>query len=168
MRDLLFLARRVTRTLSARLGFVPPLLARIVLGVVFVQSGWGKLHDLDRVVAFFTELGIPAPQVQAPFVAGTELVCGTLVLAGLATRLAAVPLIVTMIVALATAQAENVSTLSDLFGTIECLYAVLLAGLVIGGAGTVSLDAWIARRLDAADSLAPQRAHAAARAAARA
>ena len=147
MRDLLFLARRFTRTLSARLGFVPPLLARIVLGVVFVQSGWGKLHDLDRVVAFFT-----------------ELVCGTLVLAGLATRLAAVPLIVTMIVALATAQAENVSTLSDLFGTIECLYAVLLAGLVIGGAGTVSLDAWIARRLDAADSLAPQRAHAAARA----
>ena len=81
MRDLLFLARRVTRTLSARLGFVPPLLARIVLGVVFVQSGWGKLHDLDRVVAFFTELGIPAPQIQAPFVAGTELVCGTLALA---------------------------------------------------------------------------------------
>jgi len=168
MQDLFFFVRRFARNLSARADFVPPLLARIVIGVVFVQSGWGKLHDLDRVVAFFTELGIPAPQIQAPFVAGTELVCGALVLVGLAARAASVPLIATMIVALVTAQAENLSSLGDLFGTIECLYAVLLVGLVVQGAGTVSVDAWISTRLDAADPSVPRCAHGAASAPARA
>jgi putative oxidoreductase len=151
------------KTLLSRLEFLPPLLARLVLGVVFVQSGWGKLHDLDKVIAFFTELGIPAPQIQAPFMAGTELVCGALVLVGLATRLAAIPLIGTMVVAILTAQWENLSSLNDLFGTIECLYGVLLIGLVIGGGGKISLDALIGSRVDAAD--VPRRQRLSARAA---
>lgn len=156
MQDLFFFVRRFALNLFARLDFLPPLLARLVIGVVFVQSGWGKLHDLDKVIAFFTELGIPAPQIQAPFVAGTELVCGALVLAGLATRLASIPLIGTMVVAIATAQWENISSLNDLFGTIECLYGVLLVWLVIGGGGRVALDAVIARRVDQADPSFPR------------
>lgn len=151
MQDLFFVVRRIALHVFARLDFLPPLLARLVVGVVFVRSGWGKLHDLDSVIAFFTQLGIPAPELQAPFVAGTELVCGALLLAGLATRLASIPLIGTMIVAIATAQWEQIASLSDLFGTIEGLYAVLLVGLVVGGSGAVSLDAWIGRRLDAVD-----------------
>lgn len=151
MQDLFFFVRRTALHVFARLDFLPPLLARLVVGFVFVRSGWGKLHDLDSVIAFFTQLGIPAPELQAPFVAGTELVCGALVLAGLATRLASIPLIGTMIVAIATAQWENIAGLGDLFGTIECLYAVLLVGLVVGGGGAISLDAWVARRLDAVD-----------------
>jgi putative oxidoreductase len=150
MQALFLSARRFTLGQLARLAFLPPLLARIVVGVVFVQSGWGKLHNLDKVIAFFTDLGIPAPQLQAPFVAGTELVCGALLLAGLATRFAAIPLFFTMLVALATAQWENIASLNDLFGTVECLYGVMLIALMIGGAGRVSLDARIARRLDAA------------------
>lgn len=158
MQDLFFFVRRTALHVFARLDFFPPLLARAVVGLVFVRSGWGKLHDLDSVIAFFTQLGIPAPELQAPFVAGTELVCGALVLAGLATRLASIPLIATMIVAIATAQWENIAGLSDLFGTIECLYAVLLVGLVIGGGGAASLDAWIARRIEAADPVRASRA----------
>src|SRR5882672_10449969 len=98
------LAEDVTR----RLAWLPPALARLALGVVFVQTGWGKLHSLDQVTAFFQSLGIPGAAVQAPFVAGVEFVGGLLLIAGLATRLAAVPLAGTMVVAILTAQLKNV------------------------------------------------------------
>lgn len=131
-----------------------PLLARFVVGLVFTLSGWGKLHDLDKVVEYFRSLGIPAAELQAPFAAGTELVCGVLLLAGLATRLAAVPLIVVMLVALKTAFGAELGAASGpldfantLFGLAEFLYVVLLVGLALGGAGRWSLDrAFFGRR----------------------
>src|SRR5258706_747129 len=100
------LYERVARGVGAlerRLGWLAPAAARVTVGWIFVQSGWGKLHSLDQVVKFFTDLGIPAPQIQAPFAAGTEFVCGSLVLLGLATRVAALPLMAVMTVALSTA-----------------------------------------------------------------
>ena len=47
----------------ARLRFLPALLARAGLGIVFVQTGWGKLHALDQVTEFFRSLGIPFPEL---------------------------------------------------------------------------------------------------------
>jgi putative oxidoreductase len=129
-----------------RASFVGPLLARLTIGVAFIESGWGKVNNLDKVTAFFTELGIPAPAFQATFVSWVELVCGTLVLIGLATRLAAVPLICTMIVALITAKAEDIGGVGDLVGLIEFTYIALLAWLVVAGPGLLSLDHLIARR----------------------
>jgi putative oxidoreductase len=135
-----------TRTLVGRARFVGPLLARITVGVAFVESGWGKVHNLETVGAYFAELGIPAPQLQATFVSIVELICGSLVLIGLGARLAAVPLIGTMVVALLTARASDIAGLSDLIGTIELCYAVLLAWIALAGAGAFSLDHVIARR----------------------
>jgi putative oxidoreductase len=63
-----------------------PTLARLTVGVVFLSTGWGKLHGLDRVTAFFTELHIPAPHVQAVLVASTEFCGGLAILLGLMTR----------------------------------------------------------------------------------
>ena len=83
-------ALRVAHSLES----IPPLLARLVVGIVFVTSGWGKVHNLEKVTAFFTELHIPAPAFQAVFVSYVELVCGSLLLVGLAARLSAIPLIV--------------------------------------------------------------------------
>jgi len=133
--------------LEQRLAWLPPLLARVTVGAVFVQSGWGKLHNLDRVVAYFAELGIPAPQLQAPLAAATEFVCGLLVLLGLGTRAAALPLVVVMCVALSTALADRIGEPTDLFALAEFCYIVLLVGLAVFGAGPVSLDALVARRL---------------------
>src|SRR5947208_12978887 len=87
-----------------RLSFLGPTLARLTLGLVFVGTGWGKLHSLDNVTAFFTELGIPAPGLNAAVASTAEFVCGALLLAGLFSRLASLPLIVTMIVAILTAK----------------------------------------------------------------
>jgi putative oxidoreductase len=131
----------LTERFVAPFRWLAPTLARIAVGWVFVVTGWGKLHNLEQVTQFFTELGIPFASVQAPFVAGTELVCGALVLVGLLTRVAAVPLIGTMVVAIATAQWPQVETLSDFLGLVETLYAVLLAWLAIAGPGPLSLDA---------------------------
>lgn len=139
--------RFVSLTSAERARDFVPLLSRFVVGLVFALSGWGKLHHLDKVVEYFRSLGIPAAELQAPFAAGTELVCGVLLLVGLATRLAAVPLIVVMLVALKTAFGAELGEASGpvdfantLFGLAEFLYVVLLAGLVVGGAGRWSLD----------------------------
>jgi putative oxidoreductase len=149
MQDVFFALRRIALNVLLRLHFVPPLLARFVIGFVFVNTGWGKLHSLDHLIEYFTDLKIPFPQIQAPFVAGVEFVCGSLVLLGIATRLAAVPLIGTMVVAIATALWPDLEGLDDLFGRAEFLYIVLLVGLVIRGAGAVSIDALLAKRIEA-------------------
>ena len=143
--------RRLVHSVSSRLQWLPPTVARLTIAGVFVETGWGKLHNLPKVIGFFTELGIPAPQFQAPLVAATEFVCGLLLLLGLFTRVAGLPLIVSMTVAILTARKSDVHSYSDLFGTIEYLYIVILLWLAAYGAGPISLDALIARRLDAAE-----------------
>ena len=100
--------RRLIHTVSRKLRWLPPSVARLTVGWIFLQSGWGKLQNLPKVVAFFTELGIPAPQFQAPLAATAEFVCGALLLAGLFTRVATLPLIVTMVVALLTAKRAEI------------------------------------------------------------
>ena len=140
--------RRLVLRVAAALRWLPPTVARLTVGWVFLQTGWGKLHNLEKVVGFFTSLGLPAPAFQARLVACTEVVCGALILLGLATRVASIPLIITMIVALATALRADIHSLGDLFGTSEFLYIALLLWLGAYGAGPISLDRVIAARLD--------------------
>jgi len=71
------------------------ILIRLSVGAVFLSEGIQKfLFPNDLGVGRFIKIGIPAPQVMAPFVGVIELVCGTLIILGLLTRLAAVPLII--------------------------------------------------------------------------
>ena len=127
-------------SLLSGLSWFPPLLARITIGVIFAESGWGKLNNLPKVVEYFQSLNIPSPEIQAPFAAGTELVAGVLVLFGLATRIASIPLIVIMLVAIETAKKSEINELSDLFALSEYLYIVLLIYLIVHGAGMISAD----------------------------
>jgi putative oxidoreductase len=139
--------RRAVLAVATRAAFVPATLARASVGWVFVESGWGKLHHLEKVIGFFRSLGIPRPEIQAPFAAGTELACGALLLAGLLTRLAALPLVVVMVVAIVTAKKDDIGSASDLFGLAEYLYILLLLYLAANGPGPLSLDKLIARGL---------------------
>jgi putative oxidoreductase len=131
---------------SRRLEWLAPLIGRITLGVLFMSTGWGKVHSLDKVTAFFTELGIPAPGLNAHVVSFVELVGGTLLLIGLASRLAALPLIASMAVAILTAQREQIHGLPDLFGLVEWTYLALLSWVAVAGPGRVSLDHLLSRR----------------------
>lgn len=132
---------------SRRLTWFPPLVARLTLGTVFLQTGWGKLHHLAGVTQYFTSLGIPAPHAQAVFVSALEFVGGGLLVLGLGTRFIAVPLTVVMGVALATAKAASLTGPSDVLRQLEYLFIVLFVFLIIDGAGALSVDALIARRL---------------------
>ena len=138
-------------------------LARVSVGWIFVQTGWGKLSDLGPVVDFFRELGIPYPELQAPFVASVELVCGALLCIGLLSRIAALPLIGTMVVAIATAQWANVDSLGALLSLDEFLYIVVFAWIAASGPGAVAVDPVLARLLGIEDSREPSAAPAAAR-----
>lgn len=143
--------RRLIHSVSSGLRWLPPTVARLTVGWIFLQSGWGKFQNLPKVVAFFTSLGIPAPQFQAPLAATAELVCGALILVGLFTRVATLPLIITMVVAILTARKADIHELSDLFGMSEYLYVALLLWLGAYGAGPISLDAVFARKLEGSE-----------------
>ena len=133
-------ARARALNLTQNLDWLGPLVARFTLGVLFVSTGWGKVHSLAKVTAYFSELGIPFPGIQAPMVSFIELIGGALLVIGLATRLAAVPLMGSMAVAILTAQRENLHGLPDLFGLVEWTYFALLLWVALAGPGKISLD----------------------------
>jgi putative oxidoreductase len=141
------------------------ILVRLLVGlVVFLPEGIQKLAFADVLGAGrFTKIGIPFPDVMAPFVGTFEIVCGSLIILGLWTRLAAIPLIVIMIVALVSTKLPSLlghdvwmfhlaqdikrtgfwsmmhEARADLTMLLGCVY------LLIVGAGRWSLDARLAR-----------------------
>lgn len=129
------------------------LLVRLYWGWQFMQTGWGKLHNLAHVTQFFTSLGIPAPGPTAVFVSCVEFVGGALLILGLASRLTALVLTVDMLVAFVTADREALlSVFSDpgkFYGAAP--YTFLFASLLIliFGPGWFALDTWIAQRFPA-------------------
>jgi putative oxidoreductase len=130
---------RVERAVQ-QLDWVAPLLARVTVGVLFISTGWGKVHNLAKVAAFFAELHIPAPAIQATFVSYVELIGGALVLLGLFARWASLPLIGSMAVAILSAKADEVHGLPDLFGLVEWTYLALFVWIALAGPGRASLD----------------------------
>jgi putative oxidoreductase len=128
-------------TLLDRWAWVGPLALRLSLGAVFLGTGWGKLHNLGQVTSFFTDLGIPLPAANAALVSGVELLGGTLILLGLFTRFAAVPLMVVMTVAILTAKRPDIDGIRSLLAFDEFTYLAGFFWLFVAGAGKASLDA---------------------------
>ena len=128
------------RRTAQHLQWLAPLFARIVTGWVFLWSGWGKLNALPFVTQNFREWGIPFPEIMTPFVSGVEFLGGLLLLLGLFTRVAAVPLVIVMIVAIISAKWGEVDSLATLLGFEEVLYMALFGWLAVAGPGPVSLD----------------------------
>lgn len=131
----------------------PLLLAiRLFWGWQFMIAGWGKLTNLERTAGFFGDLHLPLPYVSAFLAGSAECFGGALLLIGLMSRLAALPLIFTMIVAYATAGHEELTAISrdpDKFVSATP-FLFLFASLIIlaFGPGAVSVDQWLAHRAD--------------------
>lgn len=125
------------------------MLARMTAGVMFAGSGLRKLGGLDEYTAYFVSLGIPFAELQAPFVAGVEFACGALLVAGLMTRLAAIPLAITMVVAIVAARLDEaqVDSLGEFLYLNEWLLVVLLVWVLMSGPGKFSLDRFLQARL---------------------
>lgn len=125
---------------SAVFSWLPPLFARLVVGWVFMWTGWAKLNNLPQMIQNFTEWGIPFPAVTTPFVSGVEFVGGLLLLLGLFTRIAATPLVIVMVVAIISAKWGQVDSLETLAGFEETAYMALFGWLAVAGPGPLSLD----------------------------
>lgn len=122
------------------------LLARLAAGCIFLSEGIQKFLFPDALgVGRFAKIGLPSPHLLAPFVGVVEIVCGAMLIVGLVTRLAAVPLIIDMLVAIATTKVPMLSK-SGFWATAHearvdfamLLICVMLAAV---GAGPLSLDA---------------------------
>ncbi|MBZ5537075.1 MAG: DoxX family protein [Acidobacteriia bacterium] len=127
------------------------LIVRLLVGGVFFLEGVKKFLFAEQWGAGrFTRIGIPAPQIMGPFVGVVEIVCGLFLLVGLLTRLASLPLIIDISVAIASTKVPIL--LKSGFWPMEAEartdYSMLLGliFLLIVGAGTWSLDAWMASR----------------------
>jgi putative oxidoreductase len=129
-----------SRVIAGYFAWAGPLAVRIVVGWTFLWSGWEKLQILPRMVENFRGWGIPAPEILAPFTSGMEFVGGVLMLVGLLTRFIAVPMMIIMIVAIASAKWADVDSLETLLGFDEVAYFVMFAWLGVAGPGPVSLD----------------------------
>jgi uncharacterized membrane protein YphA (DoxX/SURF4 family) len=127
------------------------ILVRLIVGAVFLSEGIQKfLYPGDLGVGRFTKIGIPSPEIMAPFVGVAEIICGTLILFGLLTRLAAVLLIIDMIVAISTTKIPMLfkSGFWAMAHEARTDWAMLLGSifLLVVGAGPWSLDARIAAK----------------------
>lgn len=136
---------------------------RLFWGWQFFQTGMGKLMHLDKITAFFTELGIPMPALNATMAGVTECVGGLLLLLGLASRPAALALTGVMTVAYLTADHEavvNIFSNPDAFIAADPFHFLLTSVLVLTlGPGNISLDALLRkplRKLMLRFSLLPQ------------
>jgi putative oxidoreductase len=126
----------------------PFLLAvRLYWGWQFAQAGWGKLGNIEKVIHFFTNLGIPFPLINAWFVSSLEFAGGILLILGLGSRLISLALAIDMIVAYLAADRE---ALIQIFSDPDKFMAAapftfLFASLItlIFGPGRFSLDAMI-------------------------
>lgn len=139
------------------------LIIRLMVGGIFFFEGMQKfLYPGELGSGRFAKIGIPAPEFFGPFVGLFELACGLLLLIGLVTRIAAVPLIITMLVALVTVKIPILIgaefkgfALRPLprYGFLSMLHearndiAMLLVSLylLITGAGPWSVDAKLSR-----------------------
>jgi len=120
------------------------LVVRLYWGYSFMQTGWGKLHNLARVTDFFTSLGIPLPGVMAHFIAGLEFFGGILLMVGLASRLVALLLAGNMFVAYWTGDhAALVNIFHDpdkFFAADPYLFFAASVLILVFGSGALSVD----------------------------
>lgn len=123
-------------------------LIRMIVGLVFVLHGAQKIfvYHYAGVVGVFHQMGIPAPAVSAALAMTAEFVGGLLLLSGLYTRLAAIPVAFTMLVAI-----TQVHLHAGFFaqgGGFEYPLTLLVAtlALIIGGGGGFALDNLRTRR----------------------
>lgn len=97
--------------LTRKADFIAPLLLRLFLALVFIAAGLQKATSFDSTVQWFGNpdwgLGLPLPWLMAFLATAAELVGGVLLLIGLATRYIAIPLMITMLVAVFAVHWDN-------------------------------------------------------------
>jgi len=126
------------------------LFVRLYWGWQLAQSGWGKLHNLDKVTDFFTSLNLPMPAQTAVFISCVELFGGILLAIGLFSRLNALVLTINMVMAYVAADREALLSIfkdPDKFAAAAPFIFLLVSLLIlIIGPGKLCVD-YLLRRV---------------------
>jgi len=112
---------------------------RLAVGLIFCTQGILKYIDPHMGVERFTRIGFPHPAFTAHFVGAFEIICGWMVLIGMLTQIAAIPLLVIILTAIVTAKMPELShagqgfwfMVSDArtdFAMLMCLLFLLISG----------------------------------------
>ena len=154
MNRLLNLARRWYEVvlLSANVLRSPLLLfLRVYFFWQLLLTGLGKPSNIGKTSEYFTSLDVPLPTLNAYLAGATETFCSLFLIFGLGSRLVAIPIVFTMIVAYLTADREAVTSMlsnSDKFVKADPFPFLLLALIVLTfGPGQLSVDALLKRKL---------------------
>ena len=123
------------------------LLCRLYWGGLFIFTGSNKLAHLALTAEKFANWHIPAPYANAVAAGSTELFCGGLLVLGLASRFATIPLLVTMIVAYRTAHIDEVTDLYTFVTAPPFLHLLTCTLVLVFGPGVFSADYLIGRLL---------------------
>jgi putative oxidoreductase len=120
------------------------LFVRLYWGWQVIESGWGKLHHLDKVTEFFTSLNLPMPAQTALAISSLEFFGGIFLAVGLLSRLTALVLTINMLMAYVTADREALLSIfsdPDKFSAATP-YVFLIASLLIliFGPGRLAVD----------------------------
>jgi uncharacterized membrane protein YphA (DoxX/SURF4 family) len=121
------------------------IIIRLMVGAVFLSEGIQKfLFPASHGAGRFEKIGLPAPEFLGTFVGTFEIICGVLLLIGLTTRLASIPLIIIMLVAFATTKIEILANQGfwEMFHASRTDWSMLMGSifLLIKGSGNWSLD----------------------------
>jgi putative oxidoreductase len=121
------------------------ILIRLMVGAVFLSEGIQKFLFPDKLGSGrFEKIGLPNPEFLGPFVGMFEILCGSLVLIGLLTHLASIPLLIIMLVAIATTKSEVLANdgFWEMMHGSRTDWAMLLGSifLLVKGGGRWSID----------------------------
>ena len=140
---------------------VAALAVRLVVGYGFIQHGFAKvLNGPDLFAANLSGLGVPAPEVMSWITISSELTCGLAVLVGALIPLTSIPMAIILIVAMlyvhlpygfSSIKLQAVTPEGIKFGPpgyeVILLYLVCILTLTVLGAGPLSVDSWLTKRL---------------------
>jgi len=122
------------------------LLIRLVLAYGFYGPAIMKAKDVSSITEWFGGMGIPFPAINAYLATITEVVGVILLALGLGTRIIAIPLIIVMLVAIASVHIGNGFNASDNGFEIPLYYILMLLSLLVSGGGRISVDYLINRK----------------------
>src|SRR3989339_929235 len=126
---------------------LPLLLFRLILAYGFYTTAVAKWSNIGNVAEWFGSLGIPMPVFNAYLAASTEAAGVVLLTLGLATRFISIPLMITMIVAIVTVHLPNGFEAGNNGFEIPLYYFMMLFMLLINGAGRISVDNYLSKKI---------------------